>query len=154
MAGKGVLFLEEQIQLIESKLQLSPIQWPPVRDYLLKAGEIKAWVLLYQGANQWTKRYYEKQWFFLFEKELLSVGVYPEGNLELSSYKLDEFARLVRSYGYTDKECTQMVLTGITILLKHTGLRSTRPEILDFKRPSASDQGDPEGFDHLVSLLV
>jgi len=145
--------LEDQIQLIESGLQLSPNQWPPLRDYLLKSGEIKAWFLYYQGANQWTKRFYDKQWFFLLERELLSVGLYTEGNMELTSYKLDEFARVVRTYGYADKECSQMILSGVSILLKHSSLKN-RPEILDFKRPAESDQGDQEGFERLVSLLV
>ena len=147
------MFLEEQIQLIESGLQLRPSQWLPLREYLLKSGAIRAWFLLYQGANQWTKRFYDKQWFFLLEKELLSVGVYSEGNMELTSYKLDEFARVVRNYGYADKECTQMILTGASILLKHSSLKN-RPEVLDFKRPGESDQGDPVGFERLICLLI
>jgi len=140
------------LRLIESGMQLNESQWLPIRDYLLRSGEIKAWFLYYQGANQWTKRFYDKQWFFLLEKELLSVGLYADGNIELTSYKPDEFARIVRSFGYADKERTKMVLAQVSILLKHSSLKN-RPESLDFKRPSELDQGDPEGYERLMNLL-
>ncbi|MEQ8200658.1 MAG: hypothetical protein ABRQ24_04460 [Syntrophomonadaceae bacterium] len=140
------------MRLIESRLLMSDNHWPLLRDYMLKSGGFREWFLYYQGVNQWTKRFYEQQLFFLMAKELLSVGIYPDGKMQLIGYKLDEIARVMRDYEYADKECTGMILSGVTIMLKTSSLKN-RPEMLSFKRPLESENGDPEGFERLMNLL-
>lgn len=131
----------------------SESHFPPLRDYLLKNGGLREWFFYYQGVNQWNKRFYEQQLFMLLDKELLSVGIYPDGKMQFTSYKLDDFSRIQRDYDYTDDSSTQMILSGITINLKTSSLKN-RPEALAFKRPLESEQGDPEGFERLMNLLA
>jgi len=145
--------LDEQLLSIESKLLFKESHFPRLREYLLNAGGLREWFIYYQGANQWNKRFYEQQLFLLLGQELLSAGIYPDGKMQLTGYRLDEVARVQRDFDYDENDPTQLVLCGATIHLKHSSLKN-RPEALAFKRPLASEQGDPEGFERLMSLLV
>ncbi len=144
--------MEEQLKVIEAKLLKSESHFPVLRDYLLRKGGFQAWFLYYEGANQWTKRFYEQQLFFLLNKELLSVGIYPDGKMALTSYKLEEFSRIQRDYEYADKDAQQVVLSSVTLTLRRSSLKD-RTEMLIFKRPLEVEKGDPEGFDRLTELL-
>lgn len=144
--------MEEQLKVIEAKLLKSESHFPVVRDYLLRRGGFRAWFLYYEGANQWTKRFYEQQLFFLLNKELLSVGIYPDGKMALTSYKLEEFSRIQRDYECAAKDAQQVVLSSVTLTLRRSSLKD-RTEMLIFKRPLESEKGDPKGFDRLTELL-
>ncbi len=145
--------MEEQLRLVEAKLIQNESHFPPLRDYLLKKGGFREWFIYYRGVNQWNKRFYEQQLFFLLDTELLSVGIYPDGKMQFTGYKLDDFSRIQRDYEFADEDSTQMILGGITINLKTSSLKN-RPEMLAFKRPLENEQGDPEGFERLMNLLV
>lgn len=144
--------MEDQLQVVEAKLIKSASHFPVVRDFLLRKGGFRAWFLYYEGVNQWTKRFYDQQLFFLLDKELLSIGIYPDGKMALTSYKLDDFSLIQRDYEYADKDTQEMILSGVTITLKRSGLKN-RPELLVFKRPLESEKGDPVGFDSFMELL-
>ncbi len=140
------------MQFVEAKIMKSASHFPVVRDYLLRKGGFRAWFLYYEGVNQWVKRFYEQQMFFLLDTELLSVGIYPDGKMALTSYKLNEFSRIQREYEYAGKDAQEMILGGVTITLSRTSLKD-RTEFLMFKRPLESEKGDPIGFDRMMDFL-
>ncbi|MDD3365426.1 MAG: hypothetical protein PHZ03_10630 [Syntrophomonas sp.] len=144
--------MEEQLQLIESQLYKSEVTFPPLRERLLRSGELRAWFKYYHGANQWAERYYMEEHVFLMSHVLIVACLFTNGKMTISTFKLEEISRIERSYDFEDKTAKKLILSGATITLKRTRDKK-HPDILLFKRPLPEEQGDPEGFEKLMDIL-
>jgi hypothetical protein len=96
--------MEEQLKLIESQLYKSELTFPWLKERLLAYGEIRAWYRFYREANQWAKKFFKEEYFFLMSDVLLWVKIADDGQLGIHTYPLVEIAKSFRSYGFADKK--------------------------------------------------
>jgi hypothetical protein len=144
--------MEEKLQQIKAKLFNSDHTFPPLRDLLLRSGELRAWFKHYNGPNQWVKRFYQEENVFLMDKVLIVACLFANGKISLHTFKLDEISRIERDYDFAAKGSKDLILANATITFKRTVDRK-RPDALVFLRPRVEEQGDPEGFEKLMDLL-
>lgn len=144
--------MEEQLKQIEAKLYRSETNYPPLRERLLRSGELRAWFKYYHGPNQWVQRYYMEEHIFLMSNVLIVACLYTSGKMTLRTFKLDEISKIERDYDFEDKTAQKLILAGATIYFKRTGEKK-RLETLFIKRPVPEEQGDPEGFETLMNML-
>ena len=144
--------MEKQLQEIESKLYRSETNFPPLRERLLRSGELRAWFKYYNGPNQWAQRYYMEEHIFLMSRVLIIACLFTSGKMILRTFNLDEISRIERTYDFENKTAQRLVISEAEITFKRTRDKK-HPDILLFKRPLPEEQGDPEGFEKLMDLL-
>jgi len=144
--------MEEQLQQIKEKLYRSETNFPPLRERLLRSGELRAWFKYYHGPNQWAERYYMEELVFLMSNLLIVACPFASGKMLIRTYYLEEISKIEREYDFEDKTAQKLVLSTVTITFKRN-VDKKRPYILLFKRPLPEEQGDPEGFDRVMNIL-
>jgi hypothetical protein len=144
--------MEEQLQQIEAQLYRSETNFPPLRERLLKSGELRAWFKYYHGPNQWVRRYYMEEHVYLMSNVLIVACLLTSGQMIIRTIGLDEISRIDREYDFADKTAQKLILAGATITLKRT-VDKKHPDVLTFKRPIPEEQGDPEGFEKFMDLI-
>jgi hypothetical protein len=144
--------MEEQLQQIEAQLYRSETNFPPLRERLLRSGELRAWFKYYHGSNQWVQRYSMEEHVYLMNNVLIVAYLFTSGKMTIRSIGLDEISKIDRDYDFADKTAQKLILAGATITFKRT-VNKKRPDALVFKRPIPEEQGDPEGFERFMDLL-
>lgn len=144
--------MEEQLKQIEAQLYRSETNFPPLRERLLRSGELRAWFKYYHGPNQWVQRYYMEEHVFLMSNLLIVACLYTSGKMTIRTFALDEISKIDRDYDFEDKTAQKLIISGATITFKRN-LDKKHPDALFFKRPISEEQGDPEGFERLMDLL-
>jgi len=144
--------LEEQLQQIKGQLYRSETNFPPLRERLLHAGELRAWFKYYHGPNQWAQRYYMEEHVYLMSNHIIVACLFNSGKMILRTWKLDEISKIEREYDFEDKTAQRLILTGATIAFKRP-LDKKHLDNLIFKRPVPEEEGDPAGFDKFMDLL-
>ncbi|MEQ8174014.1 MAG: hypothetical protein ABRQ26_03010 [Syntrophomonadaceae bacterium] len=145
--------MEEQLKLIESQLYKSELTFPWLKERLLTYGEIRAWYRFYREANQWAKKFFKEEYYFLMTDVILWVKIADDGQLGIHTYPLDEIAKSFRSYGFADKKSKDaLVISELTVSFTAMKEKQVRDELV-LKRPIPEENGDVEGFEKLVHLL-
>ncbi|MDD4172318.1 MAG: hypothetical protein PHQ94_08775 [Syntrophomonas sp.] len=144
--------MEGQLELIKGQLYKSETNFPPLRDRLLRSGELRAWFKYYNGPNQWIQRYYMEEHVYLMSHVIIAACLFRSGKMLLTSYKLEEISRVEREYDFEDKTEQKLILSGATITFKRTRDKKA-PDVLVFKRPLPEEQGDPVGFEKFMDFL-
>ncbi|PKM78110.1 MAG: hypothetical protein CVU90_03540 [Firmicutes bacterium HGW-Firmicutes-15] len=144
--------MQEQLQLIESQLYKSELTFPPLRDLLLRSGELRAWYKYYRGYNQWVGKHYTEENVFLMSHVLIWNQISENGRMTIYSFDLNEIAKIERAYAFEDKTLQKLVLSEATITFK--GMKDGRTrDFVVLKRPLPAEMGNAEGFDKLLDLL-
>lgn len=144
--------MEQELQQMESQMYNGQYTFPPLKEYLLSRGVVRAGFKYYNGPNQWQQRFYQEEHVFLTDRSLVVACLWENGKMTLRTIMLDEIARIEREYDFASKDSKELVLANVTIRLKRT-LKEKNPDQLVFKRPVPEEQGDPVGFEKLIALL-
>jgi len=144
--------MEEQLELIKSQLYKSEVTFPPLRERLIRSGELRAWYRYYRGGNQWANKLFTEENIFLMSQLLIWSQIYEDGKMDVYSFKLDEISKVERDYAYEDKTNQKLVLSQAIVTFKTMKDKRAR-DCLVFKRPVAAEMGDSEGFERLLDLL-
>ena len=144
--------MEGKLDIIEKQLYRGETNFPPLRDLLLRSGELRAWFKYYNGPNQWAQRYYMEEHVYLTDQVIIVACLYRDGRMQLNTFKLEEISRVQREYAFEDKSEQKLILASATITLKRS-IDKKHPDVLVYKRPLPEEQGDPAGFENFMSLL-
>jgi len=144
--------MEETLKAIESNLYKSELTFPFLRERLLAAGEIRAWYRYYRGGNQWAKQFFKEENIFLMEKVIIWNRISEDGQMSIHSFRLDEIAKVERSYAFPGKNKEKLVLSQVIVTFNAMREKQQRDDLL-FKRPKIEEDGDVEGFEKFASLL-
>jgi len=144
--------MEEQFELIKSGLYKSELTFEPLKEKLLKTGEIRAWYKYYRGFNPWGQKFGMDENVYLMKNVILISQIYDDGEMRIFTYKLDDISAVTREYSYADKKKTKLQLSAIELTLR--GMKTARKrDTLLLKRPVEEEMGDAEGFEKFCALL-
>jgi hypothetical protein len=144
--------MEEILQRLKSEMFNGEFTFPPLQEYLLTRGEVRASFKYYNGPNQWQKRFYQEEHVILTDRAIVIACLYANGKMTIRTILLDEISRIERDYDFAGKNSKELILANVTILLKRT-LKKKDPDELVFKRPDPAEQGDPVNYEKLIALL-
>lgn len=145
--------MEEQLKLIESQLYKSELTFPWLKERLRAYGEIRAWYRFYREANQWARKFFKEEYFFLMTDVILWVKIADDGLLGIHTYRLNEITKSFRSYDFADKKAKDaLVISEVTLSFTAMQDKTRRDELL-LRRPNPEENGDDAGFEELVHLL-
>lgn len=145
--------MEEQLELIKSQLYKSEITFPWLKERLLAYGQLRAWYRFYREANQWAKKFFKEEYFFLMTDVILWVKIADDGQLGIHTYRLNEITKSFRRYDFADKKAKEaLVISEVTLSFTAMQDKTRRDELL-LRRPNPKENGDDAGFEELVHLL-